>query len=70
MSERERSNTFGIIETRVFAVRSIAVVRGLLARIGVMMMVGNATHVLRCCSLKAKVMVRQAEDVALHLQRE
>ena len=70
VNQSERLDIFSVVETRMFAVRSVAVMRVFLVRLRMMVVVSNAVHVLRCCLMKAEVVVRQADDIALNLQCE
>ena len=70
VNQSERLDIFSVVETRMFAVRSVAVMRVFLVRLRMMVVVSNAVHVLRCCFMKAEVVVRQADDIALNLQCE
>ena len=70
VNQFERLDILSVVKTRMFAVRSVAVMRVFLVRLRMMVVVSNAVHVLRCCFLKAEVVVRQADDIALNLQCE
>ena len=68
MNEPEEMDALGVVETRVFAIRSLAVMRVVLIRLGVMVMVCNIAHGLVSGFLQVETVLRKAHDIALNLK--